>query len=142
MFAGLRDSCYSSVTNSLLGGNWRDSEILRCFFWPRENALAFSSMFGERSFLNLFRDNRTPLDLVASDCLNTSPSFHVIRVQFCCLWNINSCLLTPNWVVMVGSKARNQLESSILITWYKWTNQKAGFFTFHSDDVTRTARYW
>ena len=65
--------------------------------------------------------------LRASDCLNTSPFFHVIRVQFCCLWNINSCLLTPNWVVMVGGKACNQLESSILITWYKWTNQKAGF---------------
>ena len=25
---------------------------------------AFSSMFGERSFLNLFRDSRTPLDSV------------------------------------------------------------------------------
>ena len=21
--------------------------------------------------------------------------------------------------------------------WYKWANQKAGFFTFHSDDVTQ-----
>ena len=34
--------------------------------------------------------------LRASDCQITSPFFHVTRVQFCCLWNINSCLLTPN----------------------------------------------
>ena len=65
--------------------------------------------------------------LRASDCQITSPFFHVTRVQFCCLWNINSCLLTPNWVVMVGGIACNQSESSILIAWYKWTNQKAGF---------------
>ena len=36
--------------------------------------------------------------------------------------------------------ACNQSISSISVTWYKWANQKAGFFTFHSDDVTRTAR--
>ena len=35
-----------------------------CFFWPRENGQAFSLMFGERSFLNLFRDSRTPLDSI------------------------------------------------------------------------------
>ena len=34
------------------------------FLLTEENAQAFSSMFGERSFLNLFRDNRTPLDSV------------------------------------------------------------------------------
>ena len=34
--------------------------------------------------------------LRASDCQITSPFFHVTRVQFCCLGNINSCLLTPN----------------------------------------------
>ena len=36
--------------------------------------------------------------LRASDCQITSPFFHVTRVQFCCLWNINSCLLTPNCI--------------------------------------------
>ena len=35
-----------------------------CFFWPRENGQAFSLMFGGRSFLNLFRDSRTPLDSI------------------------------------------------------------------------------
>ena len=34
------------------------------FLLTEENAQAFSSMFGERSFLNLFRDNRKPLDSV------------------------------------------------------------------------------
>ena len=35
-----------------------------CFFWPRENGQAFSLMFGERSFLNLFRNSWTPLDSI------------------------------------------------------------------------------
>ena len=35
VFAGLRDSCYSSVTNSLLGGNWRDSERIKTAALPK-----------------------------------------------------------------------------------------------------------
>ena len=34
MFAGLCDSCYSSVTNSLLGGNWRHSERIETAVLP------------------------------------------------------------------------------------------------------------
>ena len=34
------------------------------FFWPRENGQEFSLMSGERSFLNLFRDSRTPPDSI------------------------------------------------------------------------------
>ena len=35
-----------------------------CFFWPRGNSQAFSLMFGERSFLSLFCNSRTPLDSI------------------------------------------------------------------------------
>ena len=41
--------------------NWHP---VGCFFWPRENGQEFSLMSGERSFLNLFRDSRTPLDSI------------------------------------------------------------------------------
>ena len=39
---------------------------------------AFSSMFGERSFLNLFRDSRTPLDSVR-DKLMTLIYFVIVQ---------------------------------------------------------------
>ena len=39
---------------------------------------AFSSMFGERSFLNLFRDSRTPLDSVR-DKLMTLIYFIIVQ---------------------------------------------------------------
>ena len=35
VFAVLRDSCYSSVTNLLLGGNWRDSERIETAALPK-----------------------------------------------------------------------------------------------------------
>ena len=45
VFAGLRDSCHSSVTNSLLGGNWRDSEgiensalLKNLFIWQQSHS--------------------------------------------------------------------------------------------------------
>ena len=41
--------------------NWHP---VGCFFWPRENGQEFSLMSGVRSFLNLFRDSRTPLDSI------------------------------------------------------------------------------
>ena len=41
--------------------NWHP---VGCFFWPWENGQEFSLMSGERSFLNLFRDSRTPLDSI------------------------------------------------------------------------------
>ena len=44
---------------SLMHTNWHS---VGCFFWPRENGQEFSLMSGERSFLNLFHDSRTPLD--------------------------------------------------------------------------------
>ena len=46
---------------SLMHTNWHH---VGCFFWPRENGQEFSLMSGERSFLNLFRDSRTPLDSI------------------------------------------------------------------------------
>ena len=46
---------------SLMHTNWH---AVGCFFWPRENGQEFSLMSGERSFLNLFRDSRTPLDSI------------------------------------------------------------------------------
>ena len=46
---------------SLMHTNWHP---VGCFFWPRENGQEFSLMSGERSFLNLFRDSRTPLDSI------------------------------------------------------------------------------
>ena len=46
---------------SLMHTNWH---TVGCFFWPRENGQEFSLMSGERWFLNLFRDSRTPLDLI------------------------------------------------------------------------------
>ena len=41
--------------------NWHP---VGCFFRPRENGQEFSLMSGERSFLDLFRDSRTPLDSI------------------------------------------------------------------------------
>ena len=41
--------------------NWHP---VGCFFRLRENGQEFSLMSGERSFLNLFRDIRTPLDSI------------------------------------------------------------------------------
>ena len=43
--------------------NWQLEMTRRMFLLPRENAKAFSLMFGERSFLNLFRNSRTPLNM-------------------------------------------------------------------------------
>ena len=46
--------------------NWHP---VGCFFWPRENGQEFSLMSGERSFLNLFRNSRTPLDSIRDKLL-------------------------------------------------------------------------
>ena len=57
-------------------GSWKWP--VGCFFWPKENAQAFSLMFGERSFLNLFRDSRTPLDSIG-DKLLTLTYFVIVQ---------------------------------------------------------------
>ena len=44
--------------------SWQLEMTRQMFLLTKENAQAFSSMFGERSFLNLFRDSRTLLDSV------------------------------------------------------------------------------
>ena len=57
-------------------GSWKWP--VECFFWPKENAQAFSSMFGERSFLNLSRDSRTPLDSIGDKLLTLT---YFVNVQ-------------------------------------------------------------
>ena len=62
---------------------------------------AFSSMFGERSFLNLFRDSRTPLDSVR-DKLVTLIYFnlfcHCSMLQ--CWDDMVQCELCEEWLYM------------------------------------------
>ena len=57
--------------------NWHP---VGCFFWPRENGQEFSLMSGVRSFWNLFRDRRTPLDSIR-DKIVTLIYFVIVQCQ-------------------------------------------------------------
>ena len=70
-------------------GSWKWP--VECFFWPKENAQAFSSMFGERSFLNLSRDSRTPLDSIGDKLLTLTYFFIVQCPSVGTTWYGASC---------------------------------------------------
>ena len=71
--------------------NWHP---VGCFFWPRGNRQEFSLMSGERSFLNLFRDSRTPLDSIWDKLVTLiyfvivqCPSVGTTWYSASCAWN-------------------------------------------------------
>ena len=53
MFAGLCDSCYFSLANSLLGGNWRDSEIIEIAALLKNLHLAVVTLLADGRVNNL-----------------------------------------------------------------------------------------
>ena len=58
----------------------RSSAYESIFLILRENGQEFSLMSGERSFFNLFRDSRTPLDMVQRE-LRFTVTISIVRIQ-------------------------------------------------------------
>ena len=96
-------------------GSWKWH--VGCFFWPRKNAQAFSSMFGERSFLNFFRDSRTLLASVRDNFW--------LLFCYCSIFECWDDMVQYEFVILDPSTANNKNKLRVSIA------QNRNIFTYH-----------